>query len=140
MMNNTSQFRPIMAAFLTLAIVCTTAGSRADRHHHDDHPEELASLYDTAHAHGSLGMFIDLATAAGFENTIRYRGPLTLLIPTDDALGEIAPEEMDRLLDDQAALQEYLKRYIVRGTVDLRTLVDSKTITTVSGHLLRKRR
>ena len=91
------------------------------------------TLYGEAEKHGKLAMFLDLMSSVGYEETLRFRGPLTLYIPTDDALGEIPVEEMDRLLDDKEALQKFLQRHVVQGSVALKDMSNNKSITTVSG-------
>ena len=101
------------------------------------HPtRKIENLFNTAQQNNSLSMFNTLIVEAGYKETIQYRGPFTLLIPTDEAFGELDADEMDTMMDDPVKLQNFLKRHIIREKIELKTMLENKSITTASGHKL----
>ena len=90
----------------------------------------------------NLAIFVKTMRAAGLEQTLASAGPYTVLAPTDDAFGRLAPGTVDALLkpENKASLVKLLDYWIVDGrvtTADLRDRIQagggSATLATAEG-------
>lgn len=74
-------------------------------------------ICETAKAAGSFETLGKLVKAAGLEETIKGKGPLTVFAPTDEAFAKIPKDKLDSLLNDKAKLKEILMYHVVMGEV-----------------------
>jgi len=123
--------KPVILFALAVMLGCLSVTVRAVfAHPGHDHTKNLV---DTAADQGQLAILVDLIAESGIEDTLRFRGPLTILAPTDDAFNEMQEAEFAKLLEDKKALEQMLRRHIIQGSLNLKALLDKKDIETVSG-------
>jgi uncharacterized surface protein with fasciclin (FAS1) repeats len=101
---------------------------------HPGHDENLKNVVETADQQGDLSMFVDVIRMAGEEDTLKFRGPVTVLAPTDDAFDRIPAAAMDALLNDEDALKDFVKQHVVQGTFGVREMLDTGSIKTAAGY------
>jgi len=123
--------RSCEVVLVTLLCVCAAIGIERNAWAHPHH--DKASIFGAARSQGSLSTFIDLVKLAGHEDTLRTGGPITVLAPTDKAFEAIPADEFDRLLDDPKAVEAFLQRHVIRGSIALRDMLDSGEVVVVSG-------
>jgi uncharacterized surface protein with fasciclin (FAS1) repeats len=72
----------------------------------------------------NLTTLVGALQAAGLDQTLRQAGPYTLLAPTNDAFGRLAPGTIDALLkpENRPSLAKVLDYLILAGRIDTATL------------------
>ena len=83
---------------------------------------------------GTFTVFNRALVAAGLTDTLKGRGPYTVLAPTDDAFGRLAPGAIDKLLADKATLAKVLLYHVLPGKRSSASLVTG--VKTVEGKSL----
>lgn len=82
-------------------------------------PNPHGDVLDVAAAQGQFVRFLAAVHAAGYEDTLRGRGPFTLFAPTDTAFRQMDQREWARLMlpRNRDELRSTLGYHIVRGAV-----------------------
>lgn len=75
--------------------------------------------------------FSELATAAGIGDTLKGAGPLTVFVPTDEAVAALPKETLETLKKDPAALKAVLLNHIAPVSIGPKALPTSGTIKTL---------
>jgi uncharacterized surface protein with fasciclin (FAS1) repeats len=120
----TQFFRPALVlrpALAALALIAAPVASAEPPVFMDiaQTPHTQGDVLETAAATGQFRTFLRLVSAAGYEDTLRAPGPVTVFAPTDEAFSHMSRVELERL-SAPAAHQELLRllRYhTVRGRV-----------------------
>ncbi|MFT3729478.1 MAG: fasciclin domain-containing protein [Terricaulis sp.] len=82
-------------------------------------PNPRGDVLDVAAAQGQFTHLLAAIHAAGYEDTLRQRGPYTLFAPTDAAFRQMDQHELARLMlpRNRDELRSTLGYHIVRGSV-----------------------
>ena len=90
---------------------------------------ELARMDD------DLSLFVELVEKAGLESTLMVAEPITVFIPTNQALQQIAAEDMQNSNDPQQKdrLVKIIRTHIIPIEVPAKHFTNSKIIETSSG-------
>jgi len=83
---------------------------------------------------GTFTVFNRALVAAGLTDTLKGRGPYTVLAPTDEAFARLAPGAVDKLLADKATLAKVLLYHVIPGRRSSASLVTG--VKTVEGKSL----
>jgi uncharacterized surface protein with fasciclin (FAS1) repeats len=98
-------------------------------------PAAQADIIGTAVGAGQFNTLAKALTAAGLIDTLKGPGPFTVFAPNDAAFAKIAPEKLNALLADKAALTKVLTYHVVSGKV-VAADVKSGQVKTVEGQNL----
>ena len=108
---------------------------------------QAKDIVDTAVAAGSFKTLATALGAAGLVDTLKGKGPFTVLAPTDEAFAKIPKADLDALLKDKAKLTAVLTYHVVPGKVmakdvkagQVKTVQGSSiTVTTAGGVMVDK--
>ena len=90
---------------------------------------ELARMDD------DLSVFVELVEKAGLESTLMVTEPITVFIPTNEALKQIAAEDLQNNSDPQQKerLEKIIRTHIIPIEVPAKHFTNSKIIETSSG-------
>lgn len=102
----------------------------------------MPSRKDIVHTLESWERFktlITLAEAAGLTETLKGKGPFTLLAPTDEAFGKLGVEKMAELLkpENKQRLRSVLEYHLIPKRLSFDEIGDLRTIQTTQGSKLR---
>lgn len=100
-------------------------------------PDSAAAkdLMDTLIERGTFCTFLSAVRKAGFEDTLRANGPMTIFIPSDAAFRELSKEQVAALLGDtdMSGLIATIGRHIVPGALPAKLVAGRRiTVQTVS--------
>lgn len=102
-------------------------------------PEDKKDLVDTAVEGGQFKTLVAALESAGMVETLRGKGPLTLLAPTDEAFQKLPEAQLKALLADREKLKKVLAAHLATGK-DLRAADLAKMNgKTVNGFLVKAR-
>lgn len=92
-------------------------------------------LVDTAVAAGDFSTLVAAVKAAGLVDTLKGKGPFTVLAPTDAAFAKLPRATLKSLLQPQnrAALQRILTYHVIPGRIDSTGAVQARSAKTVQG-------
>jgi uncharacterized surface protein with fasciclin (FAS1) repeats len=90
------------------------------------------TILDTAKA-GGFTTLAAAVEAAGLQEALSGKGPLTVFAPTDEAFKKIPKETLDGLLADKEALKSVLLYHVVSGEVMSKDVVKLKSAKTLNG-------
>jgi uncharacterized surface protein with fasciclin (FAS1) repeats len=98
-----------------------------------------ADIVDTAASAGQFGTLLAAAKAAGLVDTLKSKGPLTVLAPTDAAFEKLPGSTVESLLkpENSSKLQAILKYHVIAGSVKSNAVVNLTEAETVAGKKLR---
>ena len=93
-------------------------------------PDPQGDILDVAAAAGQFQTFLHAVEVAGYEETLRGEGPLTVFAPTDEAFSEMDQAELRRLMapEQRDELLALLAYHVVPERV---------TTESVHGHVVR---
>ena len=99
------------------------------------HESNKKDIVDTAVHAGSFGTLLAAAKAAGLVDTLKSKGPFTVLAPTDAAFAKIPDEAIADLLkpENKAALQNILTYHVLPGRVTASEVAKLTVAKTVQG-------
>jgi uncharacterized surface protein with fasciclin (FAS1) repeats len=88
-------------------------------------------IVDTSEGSDQFKTFAKLVEDAGLTNALREDGPLTVLVPSDEAFAKLADGELDKLRKDKKSLAALLNYHVLTGraikSVELGTMPSAKT-------------
>jgi len=93
----------------------------------------MADIVDTAVAAGSFKTLVAAVQAAGLVDTLKSKGPFTVLAPNDDAFAKLPKGTVDGLLKDTPKLKAILTYHVIPGKVMAADVVKLKTAKTAQG-------
>lgn len=94
-----------------------------------------ADIVDTAAGAGVFNTLVAAVKAAGLVDTLKSKGPFTVLAPTDAAFAKLPKGTVDSLLkkENLGKLQAILKYHVISGSVMAADVVKLKSAKTVQG-------
>ena len=98
-------------------------------------PLAVKDIVDTAVAAGSFKTLAAALEAGGLIETLKGKGPFTVLAPTDDAFKKLPPGTVESLLkpENKAKLVKILTYHVVPGSVKAADVVKLSKAKTVEG-------
>ncbi len=90
-------------------------------------------IVDTAVGAGQFKTLVTAIQAADLVETLKGKGPFTVLAPTDEAFSKVPPVKLAALLKDKKALTAVLTYHVVPGKVIAADVVKLNTAKTVQG-------
>ena len=95
-------------------------------------------IVDVAAKAGTFKTLLAAAKAAGLVDTLKGKGPLTVLAPTDAAFAKLPKGTVEMLLkpENKAKLAAVLTYHVVAGRAFAADVAKAKTIKTVQGSLI----
>jgi len=92
-------------------------------------------IVDTAVAAGNFKTLVKLVQAADLVDTLKSKGPFTVLAPTDAAFAKVPKATMTKLGADKDALRGVLTYHVISGNVLAADVVklNGKKVKTVNG-------
>jgi len=92
-------------------------------------------IVDVAAKAGSFKTLIAAAKAAGLVETLKGKGPLTVLAPTDEAFAKLPAGTVANLLkpENKAQLVKILTYHVVAGRAFAKDVADAKQVQSVEG-------
>lgn len=94
---------------------------------------EGKDIVQTATDAGTFKTLTELLKDADLVDTLKGKGPFTVLAPTDDAFAKVDKTKLDALKKDKAALKKLLLGHVVEGSHDAAGVGGMKDVTTKSG-------
>lgn len=79
--------------------------------------EETKDIVDTAVAAGSFKTLAVALKEAGLIETLKGKGPFTVLAPTDEAFAKIPADTLKAVLADKEKLTKILMAHVIKGEV-----------------------
>lgn len=116
-----------LAIGLFAAAVLAPAGYAAES------PGKHKDIVDTAVAAGSFKTLVTAVKAAELVDTLKGKGPFTVLAPTDEAFAKVPKATLEALLKDKKALAGVLTYHVIPGKAMAADVVKLKTAKTVQG-------
>ena len=89
----------------------------------------LATLKDD----GGLNTLVTFLEEAGLDSLIGGPGPFTLFAPDDSAFAQLAPDELEQLFSDSAALASLLRHHLVPDTEFVFEELGESVLVTAAG-------
>ncbi|NDJ16738.1 fasciclin domain-containing protein [Myxacorys almedinensis] len=96
----------------------------------------MANLLETADQTGSFSTFLKAVNQSDLASTLNGEGPLTLLIPTDDAFAKLPEGTLEALLNDETKLKRVLMYHVVFGDVRSQDLAEIDEAPTAEGSVI----
>jgi uncharacterized surface protein with fasciclin (FAS1) repeats len=94
---------------------------------------KLKNTFDTL-INDRLSIFIKAVRLAGFEKTLKEKGPYTIIAPIDEAL-EMLPEEL--FSPERAAdLKEFVSKHIIKGRITEKGMLELNSLTSIKNDTL----
>ncbi|MCX7799149.1 MAG: fasciclin domain-containing protein [Fimbriimonadales bacterium] len=100
---------------------------------------QAKDIVDTAVGAGQFTTLVKLVQEAGLVETLKGKGPFTVLAPSDDAFKKVPKEVVDRLLADKKLLTQVLTYHVIAGKVMSSDLKNGARPKTVQGETVRVR-
>jgi uncharacterized surface protein with fasciclin (FAS1) repeats len=113
------------------------AAEKTDREERAAEREGMVEKQDIV-ATLDAGAYKTLAKAletAGLVETLKGKGPYTLLAPDDAAFAKLPEGKLDALMKDKAQLAALLKKHVIAGEVTYEQLKAMKEVKTLGGTL-----
>ncbi|QEG25056.1 Immunogenic protein MPT70 precursor [Mariniblastus fucicola] len=107
--------------------------------HQEPAEQAQADIVDTAVAAGSFKTLVAAAKAAGLVDTLKSKGPLTILAPTDDAFSKLPEGTVENLLkeENREQLKQILTYHVIAGNVKSTDVVKLKEAKTAMGEKIK---
>lgn len=118
------RFRTLSQSFLFTSAIALFGSSWASN-----------DLVDTAASRGGYSVLVKAIRVAGLEGELKEKGPFTLFGPTDAAFAKLPAADLDRLMQDPAALRALLNAHMVAGVV-MASDARSGALNTAAGSML----
>ena len=131
-----------MIAVLTVAAVAALSLSAANAGDYKKKPDAAAAtagsmnILQTAQAAGFTTLSAAVK-AAGLEEALSGKDPLTVFAPTDEAFKKLPEGALEGLLNDKEALKNVLLYHVVAGTVKSGDVVKLKSAKALNGQELK---
>jgi uncharacterized protein YegP (UPF0339 family)/uncharacterized surface protein with fasciclin (FAS1) repeats len=93
----------------------------------------MADILDIAVEAGGFKTFVAAVQAAGLVETLKGKGPFTILVPDDDAFAKLPAGTVDGLLRNVPKLKAILKYHVLPGKFTVDEIGQMKTAKTVQG-------
>ena len=124
---------PEAATLLLIAPICFVCSATAVSS--DTKPKDIVG---TAVAAGDFDILVAAVEAAGLVDTLRGRGPFTVLAPNDRAFKRLPEETLQTLLkpENKERLQAILTYHVLPGQVSAREAYGLNNAGTVNGQRL----
>jgi uncharacterized surface protein with fasciclin (FAS1) repeats len=94
----------------------------------------MAKLLEMAEQTGSFTTFLKAIKQAEITETLEVEGPLTLLVPTDEAFSKLPEGTLDRL--DALTLKKVLMYHVLFGDVRAEDLAEIEEAPTAEGSVV----
>lgn len=100
---------------------------------------EKYDLVKTADHAGNFRIFLQALEAAGLKDTLKERGPYTILAPVDDAFVKMPQTKLHDLFksENRESLRSLLSNHIIAGNLQSRDLKGHDGIRSMNGEELR---
>ena len=100
---------------------------------------EQADIVDTAVAAGSFKTLVAAAKAAGLVDTLKSKGPFTILAPTDEAFEKLPKGTVETLLkaENKEKLKQILTYHVIAGNVKSGDVVKLTEAATAMGEKIK---
>jgi uncharacterized surface protein with fasciclin (FAS1) repeats len=99
-------------------------------------PATTRNLITTAEQAGQFTTLLKALDIAGLTDTLREKGPFTVLAPTDEAFAKLGHRSIAALLNDKEKLAELLKLHVIPGKIKARDLLAGASLKTLAGERL----
>jgi len=93
----------------------------------------MADIIDIAIEAGGFKTFVAAVRAAGLVETLKGKGPFTILVPDDDAFAKLPAGTVDELLKNVPKLKAILMYHVIPGKFTVDEIGQMKTAKTVQG-------
>ena len=93
----------------------------------------MADILDIAVEAGGFKTFVAAVQAAELVETLKGKGPFTLLVPDDDAFAKLPAGTVDGLLKNVPKLRAIMMYHILPGKLTVDEIAQMKTAKTVQG-------
>lgn len=110
-------------ALLTLLLVLLSVGMAMS--------QTPGNLYDTLKAAGNFNTFLSAVDKANIQTLKQMQGDFTLFAPTDEAFAKLPAGTLDKIMADNARLQELVYYHITPGKYMEKDLVELKECKTL---------
>lgn len=94
---------------------------------------DLSTLGDIAASRPELSQLADLLDQAGLGGVLTGEGPVTVFAPTNDAIGAVPADVLDRVAGDPDLLGQVLGFHVVDGVITAEDAVAAGTLETTQG-------
>lgn len=120
--------RTVVTSLVSALILSSAAMARAP--HNKD-------IVDTAVANGQFKTLVSLVQKAGLVETLKGKGPFTVLAPTDKAFAKLPKALVEKVVSDKELLTKVLTYHVIAGKVLSTDLKDGITPKTVEGETVK---
>ena len=93
----------------------------------------MIDIVDTAIAAGTFKTLVTAVKAAGLVETLKSKGPFTVLAPNDEAFAKLPKGTVEGLLKDIPKLKAVLNYHVISGKVMAADVAKLKTAMTIQG-------
>ena len=97
----------------------------------------MVDIVDTAIAAGTFKTLVTAVKAAGLVETLKSKGPFTVLAPNDEAFAKLPEGTVEGLLKDIPKLKSILTYHVIAGAIPASDVVQHKNLTTLQGQDLK---
>ena len=97
----------------------------------------MVDIVDTAIAAGNFKTLVTAVKAAGLVETLKSKGPFTVLAPNDEAFAKLPEGTVEGLLKDIPKLKAILTYHVIAGAIPASDVVQHKNLTTLQGQDLK---
>ena len=97
----------------------------------------MVDIVDTAIAAGTFKTLVTAVKAAGLVETLKSKGPFTVLAPNDEAFAKLPKGTVEGLLKDIPKLKAILTYHVIAGAIPASDVVQHKKLTTLQGQELK---
>jgi len=134
-----------MFAGVSFAQECPHAKKNATYVSHQEQAQEAAEetaqadIVDTAVSAGSFKTLVAAAKAAGLVDTLKSKGPFTILAPTDEAFQKLPKGTVETLLkaENKDKLKQILTYHVIPGNVKSTDVVKLKEAASAMGEKIK---
>lgn len=127
----------IRVSVLASTVIAFAAGAAIAGGHEKAEKKEAGTpdIVETAQAAGSFETLVSAVKAAGLVETLKGKGPFTVLAPTDDAFARLPQGTIENLLkpENRDMLQSILTYHVIPGKVMAADVAKLQAATTVEG-------
>jgi uncharacterized surface protein with fasciclin (FAS1) repeats len=120
--DNRIMFKKIYLLAAASALLATAPSAMA---------QQQKDIVDTAVAAGNFKTLVALVQQAGLVETLKGKGPFTVLAPTDEAFAKLPKELVEKVTSDKELLKKVLTYHVIAGKVmstDLRNAATPKSV------------
>jgi len=95
--------------------------------------KDILTTLATSGKFGTLGKAIGVA---GLTDTLKGKGPFTILAPTDEAFSKLPADKLQSLMNHPSQLKDVLMGHVVSGKLSAADLTKNATAKTAQGSTL----